>query len=226
MRYLSSHCMFLKPLTYTSLTLASFTGSHHWANHWAEPPLMRFNFRSVDDKKSFLQFYISISNELTTASNPVILRILVEDEQMLYPSAGVTGVERLLFELAAELINNIIHGDGALQLAYLVKLEEHPPETDVQCIKSILQWNPLTFIVLSAPTLALEHRVLFSSSDIIKSENCISHAAQLFVPSEPLRPSNDTSSSFENNNIQGLPAELELVTPFQTLCRAYCLPTE
>ncbi|PBK71836.1 hypothetical protein ARMSODRAFT_954629 [Armillaria solidipes] len=187
--------------------------------HWGEPLLMSFTFQSLEDKISFIHFNTSLLNELTTASNPFIPRILVEDGQKLYPSVGTTGVEKLLFQLAAELMNNIIHGDGALQLAYLVRLEDHPSESNAQAIKCILRRNPLTFIVLSASTLASGRHISFSSNDIIIPENSdLDHVTRLFVPSEPLIQSSDASSY-----LHGLP---ELVTPFQTRCMAYCLPIE
>ncbi|KAK0216040.1 hypothetical protein IW262DRAFT_1299308 [Armillaria fumosa] len=137
----------------------------------------------------------SFLNEFTTASNPFIPRILVEDGQKLYPSVGATGVEKLLFRLAAELRNNIIHGDGALQLTYFVRLEDHPSEDDAQTIQRILHKNPLTFIVLSASTLASRRHVSFSSKEVIMPEDSgLDHAAQLFVPSELLIQSSDASS--------------------------------
>ncbi|KAK0431662.1 hypothetical protein EV421DRAFT_2041145 [Armillaria borealis] len=173
----------------------------------------------VTGRISFIDFYSSLLNELTTASNPFIPRILVEDGQKLYPSVGTTGVEKLLFQLADELMNNIIHGDGALQLAYLVRLEDHPSESNAQAIKRTLRRNPLTFIVLSASTLASGRHISFSSNDIIIPENSdLDHVTRLFVPSEPLIQSSDASSY-----LHGLP---ELVTPFQTRCMAYCLPIE
>ncbi|SJL08265.1 uncharacterized protein ARMOST_11628 [Armillaria ostoyae] len=180
---------------------------------------MSFTFQSLEDKISFIHFNTSLLNELTTASNPFIPRILVEDGQKLYPSVGTTGAEKLLFQLAAELMNNIIHGDGALQLAYLVSLEDHPSEGAAQTIKRRLYKNPLTFIVLSTSTLASGRHVSFSSKDIIMPENSdLDRVTRLFVPSEPLIQSSDASSF-----LQGLP---ELATPIQTRCMAYCLPIE
>ncbi len=158
-------------------------------------------------------------NELTTASNPFIPRILVEDGQKLYPFVGTTGVEKLLFQTADELMNDIIHGDGALQLAYLLRLEDRPSEGAAQAIKQRLCGNPLIFIVLSASTLASGRHVSFSSNDIIMPENSdLDHVTRLFVPSEPLIQSSDASSY-----LQGLP---ELATPFQTRYPAYCLPID
>ncbi|KAK0236894.1 hypothetical protein EDD85DRAFT_835336 [Armillaria nabsnona] len=187
--------------------------------HWGEPYRMNFTFQSLENKISFIHFYSSLLNELTTASNPFIPRILVEDGQKLYPFVGTTGVEKILFQTADELMNNMIHGDGALQLAYLLRLEDHPSEGAAQTIKQRLCRNPLTFIVLSASTLASGHHVSFSSNDIIMPENSdLDHVTRLFVPSEPLIQSSDASSY-----LQGLP---ELATPFQTRYPAYCMPID